>query len=146
MSWRKGARRPVARQQKAAVTRIAAATRQSANHYAIKHEVLTTIRSRRATGPSANRSSGVFVGAEGRTSVRGRAKKHGHFSSACRRAGEQRGRQDSNLRGDPNGFLVHRLNHSATTTGTCVLCPVLVQHWRLALAPSQLSHPAETAS
>ncbi|KAF4094522.1 hypothetical protein G5714_024561 [Onychostoma macrolepis] len=114
MSWRKGARRPVARQQKAAVTRIAAATRQSANHYAIKHEVLTTIDhgvplARLQTGPAA-----CLSGAEGRTSVRGRAKKHGHFSSACRRAGEQRGRQDSNLRrGDPNGFLVHRLNHSA---------------------------------
>ncbi|KAF4094521.1 hypothetical protein G5714_024560 [Onychostoma macrolepis] len=95
MSWRKGARRPVARQQKAAVTGLLRP----------QGRVLTTMRSR---------SSGVFVGAEGRTSVRGRAKKHGHFSSACRRAGEQRGRQDSNLRrGDPNGFLVHRLNHSA---------------------------------
>ncbi|KAF4094618.1 hypothetical protein G5714_024640 [Onychostoma macrolepis] len=61
MSWRKGARRPVAR-RKSCRDRIAAATRQSANHYAIK-------------------SAG--------------------FEPA---------------RGDPNGFQVHRLNLSATTT------------------------------
>ncbi|KAF4100019.1 hypothetical protein G5714_020145 [Onychostoma macrolepis] len=36
-----------------------------------------------------------------------------------RRAGEQRSRQGSNLRGDPNGFRVHRLNLSATTTPAC---------------------------
>ena len=28
-------------------------------------------------------------------------------------------------RGDPNGFLVHRLNHSATTTHTSSACTVL---------------------
>ncbi|KAF4094519.1 hypothetical protein G5714_024558 [Onychostoma macrolepis] len=110
------------------------------------HLASSVTQPRLQASPAADKTAVPTRKPEGRTSVRGRAKKHGHFSSACRRAGEQRGRQDSNLRGDPNGFLVHRLNHSARLQGPAVLCPVLVQHWRLALAPSQLSHPAETAS
>ncbi|KAF4100016.1 hypothetical protein G5714_020142 [Onychostoma macrolepis] len=41
-------------------------------------------------------------------------------AASPRRAGEQRGRQDSNLRWETPMVLVHRLNHAAATTGTRV--------------------------
>ncbi len=89
MRWQKGARR-----QKSAVTRIrtgvAAATTQSTNHYTITaRHCLTT----------AKRASGVFVRCRERAEKHARDVKKGTDASP-RHAGEQRSRQDSNLRGE----------------------------------------------
>ncbi|KAF4094615.1 hypothetical protein G5714_024637 [Onychostoma macrolepis] len=113
MSWRKGARRPVAR-RKSCRDRIAAATTQSTNHY----------RSRRATGPSANRDLHALCPvlvqhwrlttctlASSVTQPRLQAS-----PAADKTAVPTRKPGFEPALGDPNGFQVHRLNHSATTT------------------------------
>ncbi|KAF4094616.1 hypothetical protein G5714_024638 [Onychostoma macrolepis] len=79
------------------------ATRQSANHYAIKVRHCPT---------AAKRASACLSGAEGRTSVRGRAKRS--TATSPRRAGGLANNESAGFEpalGDPNGFQVHRLNH-----------------------------------
>ncbi|KAF4094524.1 hypothetical protein G5714_024563 [Onychostoma macrolepis] len=109
MSWRKGARRPVARQQKAAVTGLLRP----------QGRVLTTMRSSPVTFHTTEISPQTAEEkAEGNYSREKRPWKAQLSAQKTKAKGQAlRSRQGSNLRrGDPNGFQVHRLNLSATTT------------------------------
>ncbi|KAF4094617.1 hypothetical protein G5714_024639 [Onychostoma macrolepis] len=92
--------------------RIAAATTQSTNHYHDHGVPLAHVCKQ-----GQRRVCPVQRGAHKR---RGTCKKK--HATSPRRAGGLANNESAGFEpalGDPNGFLVHRLNHSATTTGTC---------------------------
>ena len=138
---------PYTLRQSIAVTRIrtgvAAATTQSTNHYTITAcHWLTQVK---PWSPNTRSISGVLVHRRGTGHYANQWEDLEKFMDAFPH-GLQQTAQSAGFepaRGDPNGFLVHRLNHSATTTRTDQLLLSLCA----TLLPDLLANiPAQSAS